>query len=164
MGRDVRSRDDLERWLLDRSELDAAAGETRANLYITMTCRTDDEGASSAWSSYLDEVPPRLKPASFDLDRKQASLLEKLEEPGGRYDLLAKRTINSVQLFREENVPLETELSKLDQQYDQVCGDMLVEWEGEELPIARMTVFMQDPDRSRVASRTRTASTTSSTA
>ncbi|GAB4547387.1 MAG: M3 family oligoendopeptidase [Phycisphaerales bacterium] len=145
--REVTSRDELERWLLDRSELDAAAGETRANLYIRMTCHTDDEGAAGAWSAYLDEVPPKLKPATFALDRKQAELLKAYTEPGDRLDLLAKRTINSVELFRDENVPIETKLAKLDQEYDKVCGEQLVEWDGERLPIARMTVFLQDPDR-----------------
>ncbi len=147
-ARDVSTREELEAWLLDRSELDAAAGETRANLYIRMSCYTDDEGAAGAWSSYLDEIPPNQKPATFELDRKQADLLEKFTETGDRLDLLAKRTINRVELFRDENVPIETKLSKLDQEYDKICGDQLVEWDDEKRPIARMNVFLQDTDRS----------------
>ena len=146
-SREVTTREELEAWLLDRSDLDAAAGETRANLYIRMTCYTDDEQAAGAWTAYLDEVPPKLKTATFNLDRKQADLLKKFTERGDRLDLLAKRTINSVELFREENVPIETKLAKLDQEYDRVCGDQLVEWNGEELPIARMSIFLQDSDR-----------------
>ncbi len=137
----------LDAWLLDRSEIDAALGETRANLYIAMSCHTDDEKIAGAWTSYLDEVPPKAKPASFELDRKQADLLGKLADPDGRYGLLAKQTINAVELYREENVPLETELAKLDQEYDKICGEMTVEWEGETLTVAQMGKHLQDNDR-----------------
>jgi oligoendopeptidase F len=137
---------ELETWLIDRGELDSAAGETRAKLYINMTRRTDDESTMSAWSSYLDEVPPRLKPVTFELDRKQAELMDRLDA-GERFAVLARKTRNAVELFREENVELQTQEAKLDQQYDKVCGDMLIDWEGEQRTIPQMGKLLQEDDR-----------------
>ena len=147
--RDVASFDDLERWLVDRNELDAAASEAKAELYIAMTCHTDDPAHAGAWTAYLDEVPPRLKPVSFELDRRQVELAEAFPAPTDRYAVLDRALRNDVELFREESVPLETELAKLDQEYDAVCGDMLVEFEGESRTLPQMGRFQEDNDRAR---------------
>ena len=39
----------LKQFLLDRSELDAAAAEAGSNLYIAMTCNTEDEEAKASF-------------------------------------------------------------------------------------------------------------------
>jgi oligoendopeptidase F len=149
LDRPVDTEADFKRWLLDRSELDSAAGESRANLYISMTCHTDDESISGAWSAYLDEVPPRLKPVAFALHKRQAELFEKFPLEPSRFEVLRRNTAREVELFRDENVPLETEIAKLDQRYDKICGEMSVEFEGETRTIAQMGKFLQDTDRAR---------------
>src|ERR1043165_8962499 len=70
LDRPVRSRDELERWLLDRSEFDAACAEAEANLYIDMTCDTEDQAKQAAYTPYIETTPPQLKPLSFALDKK----------------------------------------------------------------------------------------------
>ncbi|MEO1128107.1 MAG: M3 family oligoendopeptidase [Planctomycetota bacterium] len=147
LERPVDSLADFETWLLDRSELDAAAGEARANLYIRMTCHTDDDGATNAWTAYLDEVPPKLKPLSAELDKRHVQLVEQAGAENERYAVLNRQKKNEYELFREANVPLETQLAKLDQKYDQICGSMLVEFEGEERTLPQMTRYMQVEDR-----------------
>ena len=76
MDRPVESAGDLETWLLDRSELDAACSESAAMLYINMTCDTADTEAAGAYRRYIEEVAPKMKPAAFRLDRRQAELAE----------------------------------------------------------------------------------------
>ncbi|MEM8835060.1 MAG: M3 family oligoendopeptidase [Planctomycetota bacterium] len=145
--RTVENSEDLERWLHDRSELDAAASEGRANLYIRMTCRTDDEAITSAWQAYLDEVPPKLKPISFELDKRQVELGERLDLPRERYEVIERDTRVEVELFRDENVSIETELAKLDLEYDKICGDMTVEFKGETKTLAQMGRELEHNDR-----------------
>lgn len=147
LERSVDSFEDFEQWILDRSELDAAASESRANLFIRMTCHTDDEAISRAWTEYLDEVPPKLKPIAAKLDRRHVEFSERFSGSSDRYEVLHRRTRNDVHLFREENVPLETELDKLDQQYDQLCGAMTVEFDGESRTLPQMGRFLQSTDR-----------------
>ncbi len=147
LARPVATTGDLEQWLLDRSELDAAASESRANLYINMTCHTDDESIQKAWSAYLDEVPPKLKPVTFDLNNRQAELFASISMDPERYEVLQRNTALAVELFRPENVPLETELSKLDTKYEQLCGEMTVHFRGQDRTLPQMGRFQQDPDR-----------------
>ncbi len=146
-SRPVGSVSELEQWLLDRSEFDAACSESRANLYIAMTCRTDDPATGAAWTRYLDEVPPRLKPASFELDKRQVELCKRFRLPESRYGVLMRDTAVDVGLFRPENVPLETELAKLDQKYDEICGALTVEFDGQTRTLPQMARYQQSTDR-----------------
>lgn len=137
----------LEKLLLDRSDLDALVSEAGANLYITMTRHTDDDAANKAYESFVQGVAPEHKKASFELDKKVAESphAEKLDQD--RYGVLLRGTRTSVELFREDNVPIQTELALLDQKYSQVVGAMTCEFEGETRTMPQMQRFLEDQDR-----------------
>ncbi len=50
-------------------------------------------------------------------------------------------------LFREENIPLGTELTKLGQRYNEICGAMMVEFDGEERTMQQMGKYLQVNNR-----------------
>lgn len=145
LDRPVGTTAEFDQWLLDRSELDAACSETQANLYITMTCGTDDEAAQKAYADYIEQVVPKLKPVSFELDRRLADLAKRFAAT--RHAILVRDTAADVELYRPENVPIETQLAKLSQTYDQVIGAMSVEFEGRERTLPQMAVFQERTDR-----------------
>lgn len=147
LNRELRSSADLDQWLIDRSELDAACSESQANLYISMTCSTDDVAAQKSYSDFIENIVPKIKPVSFELDRKLSRVAPALRRPGDRYDVLLRDTIADVELFRPENVPLETDLSKLSQKYDQIVGAMTVQFEGTEKTLPQMAVYQEKTDR-----------------
>ena len=70
MDRELKCSGCLEQLLRDRSDLDSAASEAHTNLYVTMTCHTEDEQAKSAYLAFVENVEPRLKEVGFELDRK----------------------------------------------------------------------------------------------
>jgi oligoendopeptidase F len=145
--REAPDREAFRSWLMDRSELEAAAGEAEADLYIRMTCHTDDASASGAWTRYLEEVQPRRKRAMAALDERHVEIISRVDVAGDRLRVLNRDVRNDVEMFRPDNVPLETELGKLDQEYDRVCGDMTVEFEGETRTLPQMARFLQVTDR-----------------
>lgn len=145
--REVGSPEEFERWLLDRSELDAACSEAGAMRYIATTRRTDDESASAAYLAFVERVEPRLKPASFALDRRQAELQDRFRLDPDRYLVLDRDTRADVALFREENVAIETELARLAQRYEQISGAMTVAFEGQEKTLPQMARYLEEPDR-----------------
>ena len=59
---------DLERWLLDWSELSAALDEESSRRYIAMTCHTDNAEAEKAYLHFVENVEPKLKPRQFELE------------------------------------------------------------------------------------------------
>jgi oligoendopeptidase F len=137
----------LQQLLLDRSELDAAAREAEANLYIRMTCHTDDEQAKRAYLDFVEQVEPKLKQAGFELDRKVAGSPHAAALDARRYGVMLRDIRADVELFREENIPLQTEDTKLAQQYEEICGAMTVSFRGEEKTLPQMGRYLEETDR-----------------
>jgi oligoendopeptidase F len=156
LARPVSGGAELEKWLLDRSELAAACSEGRADLYISMTCNTEDKAVQAAYGRYIEEVAPKLTPLFFELDKRLVELSKKIKLDPSRYSVLMRGVQADVDLFRPENIPLETQLAKLNQKYDQICGAMTVVFEGGEKTLPQMAKYQEVTDRAvrEAASRT----------
>ncbi len=137
----------LEQLILDRSELDAAASEAGSVLYVNMTCRTDDPATKAAYLAFLEQVEPELKRVGFELDRKIHASPFKGELDPARFGVLLRDLATAVELFRPENIPVETELAKLSQQYQEITGAMTVRFRGEEKTLPQMARYQEEPDR-----------------
>ncbi len=147
LERELKCRNCLANLILDRSELDAAVSEAEANLYIETTRHTDDAEVQAAFERFVQNVEPHLKKAAFELDRKIAECPHADALDQDRYGVLLRRLRTNVGLFRETNVPIETELSLLDQKYARTCGAMTVEFEGEEKTLPQMSRYFELTDR-----------------
>lgn len=147
IARAVHSISELEAWLLDRSELDAACSEARANLYIDMTCDTQDEKAKNAYLAFVENVQPRLTALGFALDTRQAELCKAFPLDQARYAVLERATRADVDLFREENIPIQTSLDHLSQKYEEINAAMTVEFDGREQTLPQMSRYLELTDR-----------------
>src|SRR6185436_1119132 len=67
--------------------------------------------------------------------------------PMPRYEVFVRDTQNHVELFRDENVALETEEAKLTQQYQKLSGSLTVQFRGEEKTLTQVGKFLEEPDR-----------------
>ena len=138
---------DLERWLLDWSELNAALDEESTMRYIAMTCHTDNAEAEKAYLHFVEHVEPQLKPRQFKLARTYVGHPLRAQLPNERYQVFDRATQVQVELFREENVPLETEEAKQGQQYQKLSGSLTVQFRGEERTLIQMGRYLEEPDR-----------------
>jgi len=145
--REVSTAQEFEEWIRHRSELDAACSEARARLYITMSCNTDSTAANAAFTRYVETIPPRLKPVEFELDRRHVSFTARFQLDENRYRVLNRSRRASVELFRDENVPIQTDLSKLSQEFDRIAGAQTVQFEGREQTLPQMARYLESPDR-----------------
>ena len=138
----------IKQFLLDRSELDAAVAEAGSDLYIAMTCNTEDEEIKNAFLAFVENVEPEWKMIGFELNKKvvQSPHADDLDKE--RFGVLLRDWSADVAIFRDENVPLQTEDTKLGQEYSELCGAMMVDFDGEERTMPQMGVYQQDPDRS----------------
>ena len=138
---------DLERWLLDWGELSAAIDEESSRRYIAMTCHTDDAGAKQSYLEFVEHVEPQLKSRQFKLSEIYLAHPLRAQLPKQRYEVLDRDTKVHVELFRQENVPLETEETKLGQQYQEITGSLTVKFRGEEKTLPQMAKVLEEPDR-----------------
>ena len=147
VGRTLHDAAALERLLLDRSELDATSEEAAANLYINMTRHTDDPLARERYLEFVETVEPELKKVGFELDRKVAESPFAGQLDQDRYGVLLRSLRRSVEMFREQNIPLETEVTKLDQEYSKINGAMTVQFDGQERTMPQMGRYLEETDR-----------------
>ena len=138
---------DLERWLIDWSELDAALDQDHSERYIAMTCHTDNADAEKAYLHIVEQIQPLLKPREFKLAQIFIAHPLRRQLPKARYEVFDRNTALQVELFRPENVPLETEEAKLSQQYQKLSGSLTVQFRGEEKTLAQMARHLEEPDR-----------------
>src|SRR4029079_3534628 len=52
-----------------------------------------------------------------------------------------------IDLFREENIPLQAEIAVLAQQYGVISGKMSIEVQGREYTLQQASKFLENPDR-----------------
>jgi oligoendopeptidase F len=147
VDRPLKCKNCLENLILDRSELDAATAEAEANLYIAMTCRTDDASRQAAFTRFIENVEPNVRKVAFELDRKIVTSPFARELDQARWGVLLRRLAVDVELFREANIPLQTEITKLDQEYSTICGAMNVEFDGAKRTLAQMSRYLEETDR-----------------
>ncbi len=146
--RALRGGDCLEQMLLDRSDLDATASEAHTNLYVQMTCHTDDAQAKASYLRFVEQVEPKLRQIGFELDRKVVASPHGGDLDRDRYEVLLRDLAADIAIFRPKNIPLQTEDTKLDQQYEETCGAMTVDFDSEERTLPQMARFLEETDRS----------------
>jgi oligoendopeptidase F len=147
LERPIGSPGGLEEWLRDVGELNGAVGQEGAERYIAMTCQTDDPARESAYLEWVRDIEPRLKPLQNELRSKYLDCPHRAGLPRDRYFVLDRAQENRRALYREANIPRETELAELEQQYQKVIGAMTVEFQGKEYTPAQMAPFLEEPDR-----------------
>ncbi|HVU06961.1 MAG TPA: M3 family oligoendopeptidase [Verrucomicrobiae bacterium] len=143
----IKNTDELEQWLLDWSELNAALDEESSRRYIAMTCHTDNADAEKAYLHFVENVEPQLKPRQFALEKIYVAHPQREKLPRERFHVFDRDVKNHVELFRQENVPLETEEAKLSQQYQKLSGSLTVNFRGEEKTLVQMGRYLEEPDR-----------------
>jgi oligoendopeptidase F len=145
--RSIRSVQDLEDWILDRSELDAAVNQEGSILYIRMTCQTDDPRKAKAYKDFIETVVPAIKPLNDRLNHKFLKELSVFPLDPKRYEVYIRDVKTDIELYVEENVKLQTEVELLSQEYQTVSGAMMVYFEGKERTLPEMSKYLLEPDR-----------------
>jgi oligoendopeptidase F len=138
---------DFERWILDQGELFAALDQEGSQRYIAMTCHTDSPEAEAAYLHFVEKVEPELKPRQFHLAKLFLAHPFRAQLDQHRYEVFDRDTALLVELFREENVPLQTEEARLGQQYQKLSGSLTVNFRGEEKTLVQMGRNLEEPNR-----------------
>lgn len=134
---------DPREWLGEWSRLEEVIEEAGTLAMIAYTCDTADpakEAANLRWSS---EIFPRALEMQVLLARR---LVESgWSEPGLEQVLRGFRT--DIEIFREQNVPLFSELEALVAAYQKITGGLEVEWNGERKTVPQLQPFLKERDR-----------------
>ncbi len=144
----INSASSLEQWLIHRSELDAALSQAGSILYIRMTCQTDDPKIAADYTKFVETIPPVVKPINDRLNHKYVHAREHFVLDVKRYFVYDRAVKTDIELFVDSNVPLQTKVDLLSQEYQTICGAMTVNFEGKEHTLPQMGKYLLETDRS----------------
>src|SRR5690606_11352070 len=147
LERDFHSAADLEQWMLDRSELEAVIEENAAWRYIRMTCNTADPALVEAFQYFATEIEPKIAPINNELNEKliHSTFLTELDEQ--KYFVYLRGVKKSLELFRQENIPIQTEIQLTQQEYQSITSEMSVVLDGKEYTLEQASAFLRSTDR-----------------
>ncbi len=143
--RSIQNATDFQAWLKDKSELEAVLEENMAWRYIRMTIDTTNEDYKKSYQFFVTEIQPNLAPFEDSLNRKMLSQpwCSDLEKDAA-YAIYFRSARIAQELYREENIPLETELNSLSQEYGGITGQQMITYNGKELTMPQAANFLKD--------------------
>jgi oligoendopeptidase F len=147
LARPLRSREELLRWMADRSELEAAVQEDARWRFVQSTRDTGNPEFLEAFRAFTAGIKPQVSRVEQALDRKFLDCPHAGELPDDTF-LPYRRKLHSRQrLYREENVELQAEHELLQKEYERITGRMGVELDGRTYTMPQAGVALSDPDR-----------------
>lgn len=146
--REIASVESLKQWLRDRSELSAVLEEEFAWRYIRMNIDTTNEEFQKSFQHFVQNINPKIAPFEDALNRKlndSLYLKELSKEPD--YAIMLKNTQMQIELFREENIPILTQLEEDSQKFGAIAAKMSVELDGKEYTLQQAAKMLKSTDR-----------------
>lgn len=145
--REINSGDILEQWLKDVNELEAAISEDACWRQIKMTCDTENKELEASFNFFMMEIQPRIQPYADQLNRKLIASPFTKDLDHKKFFTYLRNVKKSIDLFREDNIPLQASLNVEAQRFGMVAGKMSVEVNGQEYTLQQAAKFLEDPDR-----------------
>ena len=147
LERPINSLTDLEQWLKDVNETEAITNEDACWRQIKMTCDTENKELEEAFNFFYTEILPKMQPYGDKLNRKLIDCAFTSQLDKEKYHTYLRSVKKNIELFREENIPLQSELAVLQQHFGTIAGKMMVTVQGQEYTLQQASKFLENEDR-----------------
>ncbi len=138
---------DLEDWIKDRSELDAVVSESFAWRYIKITVNSGDKDAADLYQYAVQELAPRITSFENQLNKILVDSPYKDDLRQEDYFIYLRGIMNSVDLFREDNIPLATQVQLKSKEYGRIFSEMTIGVNGRQMTLQKAGTLLEEPDR-----------------
>jgi oligoendopeptidase F len=146
----IQSKNDYEQLLRDISELESVVSEDLAWRYIKMTCDTNNQELEATYLDFVTNIQPHIAPYEDKLNQKINDSAFKTElEKDKAYFIYFRAIKNAIDLFRTENIPLQSEIQTLSQKYGSISGAMSVEIDDKVMTLQQASNILKETDRDR---------------
>ena len=146
LQRHITSVQAFDKWLTDRSELDAILEEDLAWRYIRMSINTQDEQLRAAYNDFVTKIQPELAPLEDQLNQKLIAIPFLQERQDTAHQIYFRSVRSALDLFREENISIEAALNEEAQQYGAISAAQTIAHEGKELTMQQAALLLKEQD------------------
>ncbi len=149
LEREISSTKELEQWMLDQSELAAVLEEDMAWRYIKMNIDTTNKKLGERFSFWIKEISPNTAPYLHKLNLKlvNSPFLTSLDQD--KYHIYLRSVNKAIEIFREKNIPLFTEMEAKQQEYGAISAKMSVEIDGKKMTMQKASQLLKSTDRAK---------------
>ncbi|MHC4846108.1 MAG: M3 family oligoendopeptidase [Planctomycetota bacterium] len=139
--------DALLAWIADADELVAALSAVESRCRIAASVDTTDTAAREALIDFQTRVIPVRRRGTAALDHRFVDCPLRAGLDPAAWGVFDRDKRADQELFREANVALETEESRLALRYDELMGALTVSFRGEQYTPQAMARFLEESDR-----------------
>lgn|GEM_PF-4215828 len=149
VNREVKTKEETEQRIKDYDTLQAYIGEDFNRRHVKHTCDTTDEELKKSYNYFITEIGPKLQEVDDLLNKKIVTLpgIAELEQEDEAYMIRMRGIRKALEMFREENIALKTEIAEKERQYGEIAGAMSIEHEGKTLTLQQAAKYLELPDR-----------------
>jgi oligoendopeptidase F len=147
LDRKIDNKADLELWLINMSELESIVSEDACWRQIKMTCDTTDKSLEASFTDFCMNIQPKMQPYADALNKKLLQSHYSKELDSTKYFTYLRGVAKSIELFKEENIPVQAELSVQQQEFGSITGAMTVAVNDQEYTLQQAAKFLENEDR-----------------
>jgi oligoendopeptidase F len=138
---------ELIQFCLDRSELESYLSENFAWRYIKMSCDNQNESLQKSYQQFVNEIMPNASVYDDAWNKKVIESGFTQDLPASGYAIMLRSMKKAIEIFREENISLFTELQNLQTQYGATTGGLMVEIDGQEKTLQQANAYLESTER-----------------
>jgi oligoendopeptidase F len=136
----------VEPWLQEWSNLSAVLYEANAQIQRQITENTSDTEAEQRFLTFVEKILPQVRIADQALRDKLLGVAGYVPSPETRE--MVRRFQAEASIYRDENVPLLSELMVLENEYGKITGALTIDWDGETETLPKARQRQRSLDRS----------------
>lgn len=146
LQREVNTVRAFDKWLADRSELEAVLEEDLAWRYIKMSINTADEKRREAYSQFVTQIQPKLAPLEDQLNQKMMGLPFTKSKSDPAHQIYFRSIDTALKLYRTENIEIEAALNEEAQQFGAISAAQSITHKDETLTMQQAALLLKEQD------------------
>ncbi|WP_419241437.1 M3 family oligoendopeptidase [Cardinium endosymbiont of Nabis limbatus] len=148
LARVIASLEALKQFLADWSELEGVLEEHAGWCYIHTSCDTTDLAAKSRYEYYITAIAPHVAAVTDQLHQKVLGVKEvNVLRKEAQYDIFFRKIENQLRCYKEENIPIQTEIQLNTSQFGVISAAMMVEIAGKACTLQQAAAHLESTDR-----------------
>ena len=136
----------VEPWLQEWSDLSAVLYEANAQIQREITENTADAEAEQRFLTFVEKILPQVRVADQALRDRLLGVEGYV--PSSETQEMVRRFRAEASIYRDENVPLLSELMVLENEYGKITGALTIDWDGEVETLQKARQRQRSLDRS----------------
>ncbi len=141
----VDNKDEAWKWMEAWSEVNSAASEVQDRAYFAMTKDVNNKEVEAEFSRLIEHVVPLCE--ELDEKAKQRFLSFPEEWVPGDFRIARMNAQWDVELFNEDNLPLNSQDMMLRKEYQKISGSWITDFDGEKKTPAQLRPLLESTDR-----------------